>query len=357
MVWADKYGDIGWQSVGIAPIRKTHSGMVPVSGNGSNKWEAYLPIIEKPNLYNPEIGYISTANQNVTPEDYHKWEAIGFDWADPYRGNRINRVLESKEKFTMEDMLSLQVDYYSIPAEQIIGLSSGYITNDLKYFDKLKNYDKEYYFQLLLDWDRVLDKNSKEASIFNSWKNQILSELSVRIIPNSVSDYITLQLYKAIEIISNMSEKEKVDFLNKTFDRALNALVEDLGETEDDWIYGQDKYKHVKIYHPLEKVVNDSIKEIIGLKSYPRGGDGYTPGSTSNSLNQESGGSFRIMIDTGNWDKSYATNSPGQSGDPESKFYDNLYEDWANDVYFPLLFSKSKILLNLSERTVFKPKN
>ena len=63
------------------------------------------------------------------------------------------------------------------------------------------------------------------------------------------------------------------------------------------------------------------------------------------------------MIDTGNWDNSFATNSPGQSGDPMSKFYDNLYEDWANDVYFPLLFSKSKILKNLSKRTVFKPKD
>ena len=55
--------------------------------------------------------------------------------------------------------------------------------------------------------------------------------------------------------------------------------------------------------------------EIIALKAYPRGGDGYTPGSTSNSLNQESGGSFRVIIDTGNWDNSFATNSPGQSGD------------------------------------------
>ena len=43
---------------------------------------------------------------------------------------------------------------------------------------------------------------------------------------------------------------------------------------------------NMKIFHPLEKVVNDSIKEIIALKTYPRGGDGYTPGSTSNELNQ-----------------------------------------------------------------------
>ena len=345
MVWADKYGDIGWQAVGIAPIRKTHSGMVPVSGDGSNKWEAYLPIIEKPNLFNPEIGYISTANQNVTPGDYNKWEAIGFDWADPYRGNRINRVLESKEKFNLKEMLRLQVDYYSIPSEQIINLSSGLISNNIEYFTMLEK------------WDKKLSKSSIEAGIYIEWQNQLFLEVTKKFIPEKVNKYIDMQLFKVIEKISEMNINEKKELLNRTFNSSVDNLKEKFGENPDNWVYGQKDFKHVKIYHPLEKVVNDSIREIIGLKSYSRGGDGYTPGSTSNSLNQESGGSFRVMIDTGNWDNSFATNSPGQSGDPKSKFYDNLYEDWANDVYFPLLFSKSKILKNLSKRTVFKPKD
>ena len=345
MVWADKFGDIGWQAVGIAPIRKTHSGMVPVSGDGSNKWEAYLPIIEKPNLYNPEIGYISTANQNVTPEDYDKWEAIGFDWADPYRGDRINRVLESKEKFNLKEMLDLQVDYYSIPSEQIINLSSGLISDNIEYFSMLEK------------WDKKLSKSSIEAGIYIEWQNQLFLEVNKKFIPENVSKYIYMQLFKVIERISKMNINERKELLNQTFNSSIDNLKEKFGENPDNWVYGQENFKHVKIYHPLEKVVNDSIRDIIGLQSYPRGGDGYTPGSTSNSLNQRSGGSFRVMIDTGNWDNSFATNSPGQSGDPDSKFYDNLYEDWANDVYFPLLFSKSKVLLNLSERTVFKPKN
>ena len=345
MVWADKYGDIGWQAVGIAPIRKTHSGMVPVSGDGSNKWEAYLPIIEKPNLFNPEIGYISTANQNVTPGDYNKWEAIGFDWADPYRGNRINRVLESKEKFNLKEMLRLQVDYCSIPSEQIINLSSGLISNNIEYFTMLEK------------WDKKLSKSSIEAGIYIEWQNQLFLEVTKKFIPEKVNKYIDMQLFKVIEKISEMNINEKKELLNRTFNSSVDNLKEKFGENPDNWVYGQKDFKHVKIYHPLEKVVNDSIREIIGLKSYSRGGDGYTPGSTSNSLNQESGGSFRVMIDTGNWDNSFATNSPGQSGDPKSKFYDNLYEDWANDVYFPLLFSKSKILKNLSKRTVFKPKD
>ena len=48
---------------------------------------------------------------------------IGYDWADPYRGDRVNSVLEGKDKFDMEDMINLQIDYFSIPSKQIIELS------------------------------------------------------------------------------------------------------------------------------------------------------------------------------------------------------------------------------------------
>ncbi|MFT5861801.1 MAG: penicillin amidase, partial [Flavobacteriales bacterium] len=81
MVWADKKGNIGWQSVGIAPIRKNFSGLVPVPGDGRYEWDGYLPIIQKPNALNPPKGYIATANQNVTPDDYEHWNAIGFSWS------------------------------------------------------------------------------------------------------------------------------------------------------------------------------------------------------------------------------------------------------------------------------------
>ncbi len=345
MVWADKFGDIGWQAVGIAPIRKKHSGLVPIIGNGDFEWEEYIPILDKPNLLNPNNGYISTANQNVTPEDYNIWEAIGFDWSDPYRGNRINSFIESKDKIDMNDMINLQVDYFSIPSKQIINLAKGSISKN------------QNYFNILTEWDNKLNKNSVEAGIYIEWQNQIYLEFINKFVPESVKNYIEVQLYKVIQGISRMQKSNKDEFLNKTFNNAIENLITKYGDDKNNWVYGQNNYKHVKIFHPLEKVVNDSVRKIIELKTYPRGGDGYTPGSTSNDLNQSSGGSFRVVINTKNWDNSFATNSPGQSGDPDSKFYKNLYEDWANDVYFPLLFSKSKILFNLSERKMFKPKN
>ena len=345
MVWADKYGDIGWQAVGIAPIRNTHSGMVPVSGDGNFEWDGYLPIIEKPNILNPQKGFISTANQNVTPSSYENWNAIGFDWSDPYRGERIDRVLESKQSFDIQEMLKLQVDYYSIPAEQIINFANNLIT------------DNKEYFTLLQNWNKKLEKNSIEAGIYIEWQNQIRSEIQDQYIPDEVKDYIEMQLYRVIDVLSKMENKSKENLLNETFNNAIVNLKSKFGENSENWVYGQNDYKHVKINHPLENIVNDSIKNIISLEVHPRGGDGYTPGSTSNSLNQRSGASFRVVIDTNDWDKSFATNSPGQSGNPNSKFYKNLYEDWANDKYFPLLYSKSKILKNLSDRKVFKPKN
>ena len=343
MVWADKFGDIGWQAVGIAPIRKTHSGLVPISGDGNFEWEDYLEIIEKPNLFNPEKGYIATANQNVTPEDYERWDAIGYDWADPYRGERVNSILESKDTFNMEDMTNLQIDYFSIPSKQIINMSKDYITNNLEYFKKL------------IEWDNILDKNSIEAGIYIEWQTQIYFEFIKKYVPESVQKYLDVQIYKVIEGISKMSDQEKTEFLNKTFDLTIKSLIKKYGKENSGWVYGQENYKHVKIYHPLEKVVNDSIKDIIDLDTYPRGGDGFTPGSTSSELNQRSGGSFRVVINTKDWDNSFATNSPGQSGNPKSKFYKNLYEDWANDKFFPLLYSKSKVLKNLSDRKIYRP--
>ena len=343
MVWADKYGDIGWQAVGIAPIRKTHSGLVPVSGDGNFEWEDYIEIIKKPSLFNPEKGYIATANQNVTPEDYERWDAIGYDWADPYRGERVNSILESKDTFNMEDMTNLQIDYFSIPSKQIINMSKDYITNNLEYFKKL------------IEWDNILDKNSIEAGLYIEWQTQIYFEFIKKYVPESVQKYLDVQIYKVIEGISKMSDQEKTEFLNKTFDLTIKSLIKKYGEENSGWVYGQENYKHVKIYHPLEKVVNDSIKDIIGLETYPRGGDGFTPGSTSSELNQRSGGSFRVVINTKDWDNSFASNSPGQSGNPKSKFYKNLYEDWANDKFFPLLYSKSKVLKNLSDRKIYRP--
>ena len=349
MVWADKDGTIGWQAVGIAPIRNTHSGLVPVLGDGSYEWDGYLPIKEKPHVVNPSSGFFASANQNVTPASYKQWNAIGFSWSDPYRGDRVNSVLsnESKNKFTMQDMMDLQVDYHSLPSEKLIKMinQTSLDLANKKYFDRL------------LTWNNKLTTASIEAMIYVNWERTIIREFHKKYVPESVQGLLTLQLFKIIENLNKLPAKQRDDFLKNTFVTSVKELEAKFGKDLKNWIYGQKDFKHIKIKHPLQNIVNDSIYNLISFKTYPRGGNAYTPGSSGSNLSQSSGASFRVVIDTKDWDNSKATNSPGQSGDPNSIFYRNLYEDWANDSFFELHYSKQKVNANLHNKKVYYPKN
>ncbi len=345
MVWADRDGNIGWQAVGIAPIRNTHSGLVPVMGDGNYEWDGYLPIVDKPNIFNPQEEFFATANQNVTPKSYNKWNAIGFSWSDPYRGDRVNKVLEGSSELNMKDMIDLQVDYHSIPSIKLIQMIS-HIKMDIKF---------NRYFKKLLNWDNKIVKDSEEALIYVNWEREIMRKYHEKYVPDEVKEFIDVQLFKIINNLKELTNKERDSFLMEAFISSINELESDFGDKLGSSFYGQDNYKHIKIRHPLELVVNDSISKILGFNSYPRGGNAYTPGSTGSNLSQSSGATFRVIIDTENWDNSLASNAPGQSGNPNSKFYRNLYEDWANDKYFKLLYSKDEILKDLSKKEIFKP--
>ncbi len=62
-----------------------------------------------------------------------------------------------------------------------------------------------------------------------------------------------------------------------------------------------------------------------------------------------------MIVNTGDWDGALATNGPGQSGDPESPFYRNLFEPWAKDQYFPVFYSRSKIDSVAVSKTSLEP--
>ncbi|MEP1097365.1 MAG: penicillin acylase family protein [Cyclobacteriaceae bacterium] len=351
MVWADKDGNIGWQSVGIAPVRRNFSGLVPVPGDGRYEWDGYLPIIQKPNIYNPEEGYWASANQNVTPDTYDKWDAVGFSWSDPYRGDRVEEVLSSGEKLTMEDMKNLQVDYLSIPARILVPL-----LKSLELQERAGDASTK-----LEEWDFILNPNSIEAAIYVAWENELRSQGRELFIPEEAQDLLrNIQMKKLVDwIVSPLgkfdSEKARDQFLVKTFSDAIRHLEETLGEDMNGWQYGQEKFKHSYIAHALSDATDEATKSKLDVGPLPRGGNSYTPGSSGGNKRQSSGASFRIIVNTGDWDAAIGTNSPGQSGNPESPFYRNLFESWANDQYFPVYFSREKIESAAAEKTSLVP--
>lgn len=353
MIWADKLGNIGWQAVGIAPVRTNFSGMVPVPGDGRYEWKKYLPILEKPNTLNPESGFFATANQNVTPENYNNWDAITYIWSDPFRGDRVNEVLGSGKKFTMDDMKSLQTDYHSIPASLLVPY--------------LKNLDFNFELEieardLLQNWDFELGKDLPEAGIYVAWERQIMDNANAIFVPEEIEDLVSLQLRTIINFLQDpedswaTGETGRDEFLKKSFVQAINFLSNTYGPSPEDWIYGQEKFKHVFVKHSLSNILNEEWREKINAGPLPRGGNSYTVCATGGNDTQTHGATFKLIVNTGDWDLAIGTNTPGQSGDPESPFYKNLFELWANDQYFPVYYSKGKIESIEAECLILSPK-
>ncbi|MBO1330203.1 penicillin acylase family protein [Streptomyces sp. VRA16 Mangrove soil] len=76
-----------------------------------------------------------------------------------------------------------------------------------------------------------------------------------------------------------------------------------------------------------------------------RGGSGDTVGAAAwgSGFRQTAGAGFRLVVDVGAWDHSVAMNTPGQSGDPHGEHYADLFEQWAGDGSFPLLYSSAAV--------------
>ena len=305
-------------------------------------------------IKNPVNGFFATANQNVIPSSYKKWDAVGFSWSDPYRGERINQVLSENDSLTMKDMINLQVDVTSLPAKKLIPFLDN-VDLDMK---------QREYRNILKNWDYKLTPNSIEASIYVFCENKIKEEAINNFVPKKARPYLSsIQLKRIIDIIEDPTEfffgknpiKGRNNFIKKTFEESIIDLKNMAGNETLNWEYGQKNLKHINLNHALGLVSKSNYSDSLNLGPLPRGGNGYTPGSTGSNLNQSSGATFRIIANTGDWDKTLGTNSPGQSGDPKSPFYKNLFESWTKDEYFPFYYSKDKIISSTFKKTVLLP--
>lgn len=354
MVWADRKGNIGWQAVGIAPVRKNFSGMVPVPGDGRYEWDGYLPIQAKPHAYNPKEGYVITANENLTKTDYEFPEAIGFDWSDGYRGDRLKEIIASGRVLSLGDMAAMQNDYLSLPARELVPMLKGLPMSDARLQDARAT---------LLAWDFVLDKNSVAAAIYVAWEKEINNRMKALMIPAAAAPHISgLSMFRVIgwlqaptPVFGTDPIRGRDELLVSSLGTALSQLEQKLGNDQRRWQYGQEKNHHVIIRHPMSDAVSADIRKKLEAGPAPRGGYHLTPGVTGSGDVQTHGATFRIITDTQDWDRTIGINSPGQSGDPDSPYYKNLFDLWANDKYFPVYYSREMIVEVAREKWELKP--
>lgn len=340
MVWADKDGNIGYQAVGIAPQRPNWSGLVPVPGDGRYEWDGYLPIKALPHVVDPPKGFFNTSNNYLIPPGWPYKDALHYVWTDPYRADSVEEFLKSGRMFSVSDMIQLQNNDLSIPARSLVPL-----LRDLPFAKK----ESQQAAVRLLHWDYVLDKDSVQAGIYEMWQRRLMANVRDRSVPREASDYVGMpEMIKIIAWLEAPDGRFGPDpiagrnaLLTTSLDEAVAELTRRLGPDMEKWKLGA--YHHATILHPLSAAIKPELREKYDVGTLPRGGDSYTVTATGGGDNQNSGGSFKIIVDTEDWDNSVGLNNPGQSGDVNSPHYRDLYELWARGKYFPIFYSRTKV--------------
>jgi penicillin amidase len=353
-IWADTSGAIGWQSAGIAPIRQNWDGLVPVPGDGRFEWSGFLPIAQLPHESSPSRGYVGTANALNVQASYPNANALARVWAEPFRRDRLLEVLDTTRRASLPQMMALQHDETPLAARALVPLITQIaLTNAASIAAR----------DTLLQWNGVLSATSRGAAIYAAWERKLLTHTADIVLPlnarpflRSVSLAQTIGWLTSPDSLLGANPTVARDFiLFRSFNEAVADLSRRFGTDIADWRYGDAKMHHVRIAHPLDAIIADSIRSRLSPGPLARGGYANTLNATGNTDNQTAGASFRVVMDLANWDGAMVTNTPGQSGDPRSPYYRNLFEPWARGAYSPLPYTPAAVKARTAETVVLVP--
>jgi penicillin amidase len=353
LVYADTDGNIGWVAAGLAPIRKNWNGLLPVPGKeGKYEWQGFLPISEMPQTYNPAKQFIATANHNILPEGYK--HDLNFEFSPAFRATRIKEVLSAGKRFTIEDFKGLQHDETSLVAREIVPLLKGVKIDDAATREAAT---------MLLNWNLVMAKESAAAVLFETWLEKLRPAIFKPLVPAEQwrllgGRFSVPQVVEALKtadpkIFGANAKAARDAALVKSLDEAASELRKQLGGDMKSWRWGA-----LHIAEFSHQLAGKIAGKVFDLPTVARGGDANTVNATGGPGNkQTAGASYRQILDVSNWDNSVAVNVPGQSGQPFSPHYGDLLGLWADGKYFPLLYTREKILQHTKERLMLVPKS
>jgi penicillin amidase len=295
LVCADADGNVGWTIAALSPRRRNWYGRLPVPGNGRFEWEGFRDDL--PRTLNPPEGFIATANNNTHPPDYEP--PLFFESGAPRyrRYERIRELLSSGSRFTRDDMRRILNDSTNTESLELLRWFEGWAAADPPV---------ERARARIASWDGVMSKDSAAAAIFFEWRRSV--------------------------DIDALSE----DAVENVLAAAIERLSSSQGADEGAWRWG--RIHRSEFPHPLAREFD--------LPAVERSGGGGTVNAT--------GAVYRLVTDFSDLDRSLAIIAPGQSGQPESPFYGNLLESWANGEMFELPYTREAVEEAAAHRLILR---
>ncbi len=364
-LYADVDGNIGYVMPGNVPLRAGGDGSLPVPGwNDDYIWTGYIPYEQAPRAYNPEQGFIATANNpQVVAADYPYLLGIFQD-----RGQRAERITEmiqgDTDGITIEDMIAIQTDNKSISAEEIIGYLKG-----LEFSDPAMESARNS----LLNWDAQMTMDSPEAALFNIFWVHLLygiyaDDLPEAQIPRGESfsaDYVSALLPQPeAGWWDDRTTADKVetrdDILVRSFEAAYQEGTQNYGSDWTKWRWG-DLHTITFRNATLGRSGIGLIENIFNRGPFPTNGSELVIQKTcwSVQIPYEVGciPALRQVVDLGDLSNTRLIHSVGQSGHPMDSTYDNFIDDWANFRYHSANWTREEAEAGRHSLLVLEPAN
>lgn len=351
--YADKDGNIAYYAVGRFPILKTGNPRKILEGStGENDVIGYVPSKNNPKIINPKNGIIVTANNLVTNQSLPGLGKPEGNWQPPDRFQRLVGILETQEKWSLEELAAIQTDSVSSFAPEYLEIVFASVKQPKtlggkKVLEILKHWNFEHFpesqgaavydvfFYITLK-ELLIDEMGKEnfemygelAEYWNAYR---------RFIRNPNSNYWD-------DLRTSGVVETREDILNRSIEETAKYLEKNVSASPSLW-----KWKHLyKIKHPHPLGVLPLIGGIFDIGPLPSSGGAEVVNNLKYKLMKEdwiatSGPSKRRVIDYGRFEESLTQLPIGNSGNLGSPFYGNLVEDYTNGVHRKILYSKNQV--------------
>ncbi|WP_086830547.1 penicillin acylase family protein [Streptomyces sp. NRRL B-24572] len=404
LIYADAEGNIGYQSPGKIPQRATGDGTLPAPGWDSKyRWKGYIPFEKLPYEYNPERGYIVTANQAVIDQKTYP-DLLTKDWGYGSRSQRINDLIESKikdgGKISPDDMRTMQTDNRSEIATLLNPLLLKIDIADPQVREAQK---------LLEGWDYTQDPDSAAAAYFNAvWRNvlklafgnklpkELRAEgdcISVRPAdatgpvdeqnrlvrecgqrdPDSAQPDGGDRWYEVVRPLLKQEKNEwwttpgnRLDPATETRDQLLARAMKDarweltakLGKDVSTWSWGRLHQLTLK-NQTLGTAGPDVVQKLLNRGPWNLGGGEAAVDATGWNA---AGGyeviwvpSMRMVVNVGDWDKSRWVNLTGASGHAFHSNYTDQTDTWAKGELYDWAYGKAAVDAAAKDTLTLKP--
>jgi penicillin G amidase len=315
--YADVTGNIAVHHQGKILAKKwKNQGKFIMDGTRSDQFSTdALPLDKLPYSYNPDEGYVYSANNN--PYKIHNSPIIYGHYME-LRADKIDSWLSAKEKLSIEDMKTMQMDNTNRLAELAIPV----------FLQKMPSGESKN-LQDFAHWDYNYNKDSRLAQLFEIWWTKIKINtwdelLRYKSHKMRLDDLVLLDMIcndpdnKYFDMLSTEKKENASDIIDISFNQMLKDTT-----TRSNW----ENLNKIDIMHLSN--LEDFSKIGIPLGGHPQ---------ALNALFKKWGPSLRMIVEMSERPKGYAVYAGGQSGNPSSEEYDRFIDAWGNGRYYELRF-------------------